>query len=57
MEQFDGLLTGLNTVLSGGVLDQIDQLAPPGVGVGSLDQAYVSPSAERSGLPRCPIGD
>ncbi|MDN3028933.1 hypothetical protein [Streptomyces sp. S.PB5] len=57
MEQLDCLLTGLNTVLSDDVLDQIDQIAPPGVGVGTLGQAYVPPSAERTELRRCPIGE
>ncbi len=40
MEQLDGLLAGVDVVLSDDVLDRIDQILPPRTDIGTLDQAY-----------------
>ncbi|WP_177232818.1 hypothetical protein [Streptomyces sp. Ag109_O5-10] len=43
--------------MSDDLLDQIDQVVLPGTGAGTLDQAYVPPSTERTELLHCPIGE
>jgi len=48
MEQLDDLLAGVDTVLSDDVLDRIDEIVPPGTDIGTLDQAYVPPPAQRA---------
>jgi aryl-alcohol dehydrogenase-like predicted oxidoreductase len=54
MEQLDGLLAGVDVVLSDDVLDRIDEIVPPGTDIGTLDQAYVPPAVERTELRRRP---
>jgi aryl-alcohol dehydrogenase (NADP+) len=56
MEQLDGLLAGVDTVLSDELLDRIDEIVPPGTDVGTLDQAYVPPVLEDKWLRRRPLG-
>ncbi|HEY6739795.1 MAG TPA: aldo/keto reductase, partial [Actinopolymorphaceae bacterium] len=46
MEYLDELLDGLDVSLSDDVLDRIDEIVPPGINVGTLDQAYVPPSIQ-----------
>jgi aryl-alcohol dehydrogenase (NADP+) len=55
MEQLDGLLAGVDVVLSDDVLDRIDEIVPPGTDVGTLDQAYVPPAIQRTELRRRPL--
>jgi aryl-alcohol dehydrogenase-like predicted oxidoreductase len=43
MERLDGLLAGVDVVLSDDVLDRIDEIVPAGPDIGTLDQAYVPP--------------
>jgi aryl-alcohol dehydrogenase-like predicted oxidoreductase len=57
MEQFDDLLAGVDVVLSDDVLDQIDEIVPPGTDIGALDQAYVPPAIQQTGLRRRPLSD
>ena len=57
MEQFDGLLAGVDVVLSDEVLDRIDEIVAPGTDVGTLDQAYVPPAIEQTDLRRRPLSD
>jgi len=40
MEQLDDLLASAEVKLSDEILDQIDEIVPPGTDVGTLDQAY-----------------
>jgi aryl-alcohol dehydrogenase-like predicted oxidoreductase len=54
MEQLDDLLAGTDVALSDDVLDRIDEIVPPGTDVGTLDQAYVPPSLQRTALRRRP---
>jgi aryl-alcohol dehydrogenase-like predicted oxidoreductase len=57
MQQLDDLLAGVDTVLSDDVLDSIDEIVPPGIDVGTLDQAYVPPALQKTELRRRPLGD
>jgi aryl-alcohol dehydrogenase (NADP+) len=58
MEQLDDLLAGAETVLSDEVLDQIDQIVPPGTEVGAPDAANYVPSAlTQTSLRRRPAGE
>ena len=57
MAQFDDLLAGIDTVLSDDVLDRIDAIVPPGTDIGTLDQAYVPPAIQETGLRRRPPGE
>lgn len=53
MEQLDDLLAGVEVVLSDDVLDQIDQIVPPGTDIGSPDAAaYVPPAISQTHLRR-----
>ncbi|MFD4560694.1 aldo/keto reductase [Streptomyces sp. NPDC058469] len=52
MAHLDDLLAGADTVLSDELLDEIDELVPPGTDVGTLDMAYAPPAIQRSGLRR-----
>jgi aryl-alcohol dehydrogenase (NADP+) len=56
MEQLDGLLAGLDVVLSDDVLDRIDEIVPPGTDIGTLDQSYVPPAIQRLELRRRAVG-
>jgi aryl-alcohol dehydrogenase-like predicted oxidoreductase len=55
MAQLDDLLAGLDVTLTGEILDQIDEVVPPGTDVGALDQAYVPPALQLPHLRRRPI--
>ena len=55
MPQLDDLLAGAEIVLSDEVLDQIDQIVPPGIDIGIPDAAnYVPPSISQTSLRRRP---
>ncbi len=55
MEQLDDLLAGVDVVLTDDVLDRIDEIVPPGTDIGTLDQAYVPPALQETGLRRRPL--
>ena len=57
MEQLDGLLAGVDVVLSDDVLDRIDEIVPPGTDIGTLDQAYVPPAIQQTRLRRRPLSE
>jgi aryl-alcohol dehydrogenase-like predicted oxidoreductase len=57
MEQLDDLLAGVDTVLSDDVLDQIDEIVPPGTDIGTLGQAYVPPAIQKTELRRRPLSE
>ncbi|WP_062347502.1 aldo/keto reductase [Herbidospora yilanensis] len=53
MEQLDDLLAGLDVVLSGEILDRVDEIVPPGTDVGARDEsAYLPPALVEPGLRR-----
>jgi len=57
MEQLDDLLASAEVKLSDEILDQIDEIVPPGTDVGTLDQAYVPPALQNSSLRRRPVSE
>ncbi len=58
MEQLDDLLAGAEVVLSDEVLDQIDQIVPPGADIGVPDAAnYVPPALSQTNLRRRPASE
>jgi aryl-alcohol dehydrogenase-like predicted oxidoreductase len=57
MEQLDDLLAAAHVTLTDDILDQIDEIVPPGTDVGTLDQAYLPPALLNSGLRRRPPGE
>jgi aryl-alcohol dehydrogenase-like predicted oxidoreductase len=58
MDQLDDLLAGAQVALTDDVLDQIDQIVPPGIDIGTPDAAnYVPPSLSQSTLRRRPVAD
>ena len=57
MEQLDDLLAGADVTLTDDILDQIDEIVPPGTDVGTLDQAYLPPALQNSGLRRRPVSE
>ena len=57
MEQLDDLLAGVDVRLTDEILDQIDEIVPPGTDVGTLDQAYVPPALQNSSLRRRPVSE
>jgi aryl-alcohol dehydrogenase-like predicted oxidoreductase len=58
MEQFDDLIAGAEVVLTDEVLDQIDQIVPPGTDIGVPDAAnYVPPSLSQTNLRRRPTSE
>ena len=52
MEHLDDLLAGAGTVLSDELLDEIDEIVPPGTDVGTLDMAYQPPAVLQPELRR-----
>ncbi|MFG1819570.1 aldo/keto reductase [Kribbella sp. NPDC049174] len=54
MEQLDDLLTGLDVTLTDEILDQIDEIVPPGTDIGRLDMAYNPPAILHPHLRRRP---
>ena len=57
MEQLDDLLAGLDVTLTDDILDQIDEIVPPGTDVGTLDMAYRPSALQQPGLRRYPAGE
>jgi aryl-alcohol dehydrogenase-like predicted oxidoreductase len=57
MEQLDDLLAGADITLTDEILDQIDEIVPPGTDVGPLDQAYLPPALLNPSLRRRPAGE
>ena len=57
MEQLDDLLASADVTLTDEILDQIDEIVPPGTDVGTLDQAYLPPALQSSSLRRRPAGE
>jgi aryl-alcohol dehydrogenase-like predicted oxidoreductase len=57
MEQLDDLLAGADVTLTDEILDQIDEIVPPGTDVGALDMAYQPPALRRPDLRRRPAGE
>lgn len=57
MSHLDDLLAGVDVTLTDDILDRIDEIVPPGTDVGTLDQAYVPPALQSSGLRRRPVGE
>jgi aryl-alcohol dehydrogenase (NADP+) len=57
-EQLNDLLAGTQVALSEELLDQIDQIVPPGVDVAPLEQsAYTPPAITQTALRRRPIAE
>jgi len=54
MEQLDDLLASAEVTLTDEILDQIDEIVPPGTDAGQLDQAYLPPAVLNSSLRRRP---
>jgi aryl-alcohol dehydrogenase-like predicted oxidoreductase len=57
MEQLDDLLAGVDVTLTDEILDQIDEIVPPGTDVGTLDMAYRTPALQRQDLRRRPASE
>ena len=57
MPQLDDLLAGAEVGLDDEILDQIDEIVPPGTDIGFLDMAYRTPAIGTAGLRRRPTGE
>jgi aryl-alcohol dehydrogenase-like predicted oxidoreductase len=57
MEQLDDLLAGAEVVLPDEVLDEIDEIVPPGTDIGRLDMTYDPPAIQKSSLRRRPLDE
>ncbi len=57
MEQLDDLLAAADVTLTDDILDQIDEIVPPGTDVGTLDQAYLPPALQNPRLRRRPVSE
>jgi aryl-alcohol dehydrogenase-like predicted oxidoreductase len=57
MEHLDDLLAGVDVTLTDEILDQIDEIVPPGTDVGTLDMAYRPPAIQHPYLRRRPLGE
>ena len=57
MKQLDDLLAAADVALGDDLLDQIDEIVPPGTDVGLLDQAYLPPALLDPALRRRPAGE
>jgi aryl-alcohol dehydrogenase-like predicted oxidoreductase len=57
MEQLDDVLASVDVTLTDEILDQLDEIVPPGTNVGTLDMAYRPPAIQRPELRRRPLGD
>ena len=55
--QLDDLLASADVTLTDEILDQIDEIVPPGTDVGQLDQAYQPPAIVTPGLRRRPVSE
>ena len=51
MEHLDDLLAGLDVTITDEILDRIDEIVPPGTGIGTLDMAYPAPGSPAPGSP------
>jgi aryl-alcohol dehydrogenase-like predicted oxidoreductase len=56
-EQLDDLLASADITLTDDILDQIDEIVPPGTDVGTLDQAYLPPALQNLSLRRRPVSE
>ncbi|WP_433159831.1 aldo/keto reductase [Kribbella sp. CA-247076] len=54
MDHLDDLLAGLDVTLTDDILDRIDEIAPPGTDIGTLDMAYNPPPILHPHLRRRP---
>jgi aryl-alcohol dehydrogenase-like predicted oxidoreductase len=54
MAHLDDLIAGFDVQLSDDLLDQIDEIVPPGTDVGALDQDYQPPALQNPHLRRRP---
>ncbi len=57
MEHFDDLLAGAEVVLNDDILDQIDQIVPPGIDVGLNEANYNPPAIVTANLRRRPTAE
>ena len=57
MAHLDDLLAGIDVTLDDQVLDQIDEIVPPGTDIGTLDMAYRTPALQQTNLRRRPVQD
>jgi aryl-alcohol dehydrogenase (NADP+) len=57
MEHFDDLLAGAEVALTDEILNQIDEIVPPGTDVSTLDQAYQPAPLLNPTLRRRPPAD
>jgi len=57
MDQLDDLLAGVDVAITDELLDQIDEIVPPGTDVGTLDQAYLPPALQDPSLRRRPASE
>jgi aryl-alcohol dehydrogenase-like predicted oxidoreductase len=57
VEQLDDLLAAADVTLTDDILDQIDEIIPPGTDVGTLDQAYLPPALQNPSLRRRPVSE
>jgi predicted aldo/keto reductase-like oxidoreductase len=57
MAHLDDLLAGAETTPDDEILDQIDEIVPPGTDVGALDMAYVPPAISNVSLRRRPADE
>jgi aryl-alcohol dehydrogenase-like predicted oxidoreductase len=57
MEHLDDVLAGMDVTLTDEILDQIDEIVPPGTNVGTLDMAYRPPAIQRPDLRRRPVSE
>jgi aryl-alcohol dehydrogenase-like predicted oxidoreductase len=56
-QQLDDLLAGAAVRLSDDILDQIDQIVPPGLDIGMNEANYKPPALQNAELRRRPISD
>jgi hypothetical protein len=57
MAHLDDLLAGADVTLDDGILDQIDEIVPPGTDIGVLDMAYTPPAISNVSLRRRPAAE
>lgn len=57
MEQLDDLLASVDVTLTDEILDQLDEIVPPGTDVGTLDMAYRPPAIQRTDLRRRTVSE
>jgi aryl-alcohol dehydrogenase-like predicted oxidoreductase len=57
MAHLDDLLAGVDVALSDEILDQIDEIVPPGTDVSRLDQAHLPPPLLHPSLRRRPVNE